>query len=292
MAGGGGISGISRPTGLDEKDNLKDFHRALAIQASSQQMAEFQALLKSIEAAQTELQPALRQPQKQNTTAESDQRDAVDRALENVRSGSRHFREGFSPAQKAGLKDLARRLAKTDSDLEQLEKRFDQSLELKASSPEVALHAESLTKALTDYYNQQLALGREMSITLATGQDADFTLPPVKVPVTVDPHTIPVTVSGVLSQIAAQGGRRTFKLEMTADLSDLQQNMTEILRGKLDTAPMCGQRSQFARRHSHPQLPPAFCCCGCTLSAGCVPPRPGRKPPTNWPKGRERLRSS
>jgi hypothetical protein len=29
---------------------------------------------------------------------------------------------------------------------------------------------------------------------------------------------------------------------MTADLSDLQQNMTEILRSKLDTSPLCGQR--------------------------------------------------
>ncbi len=49
MGGGGGISGISRPTGLDEKDNLKDFHKALAVQATSLQMTEFQALLKNIE---------------------------------------------------------------------------------------------------------------------------------------------------------------------------------------------------------------------------------------------------
>ncbi len=44
------------------------------------------------------------------------------------------------------------------------------------------LHAESLNKALSDFYNQQLALGREMSITLATGRDTAFTLPPVKDP--------------------------------------------------------------------------------------------------------------
>ena len=55
-AGGGGISGISRPTGVDEKDSLKDFHQALALQATSQQFAEFQAMVKSTEAAQAELQ--------------------------------------------------------------------------------------------------------------------------------------------------------------------------------------------------------------------------------------------
>jgi len=54
--GSGGLSGISRPSGVDEKDSLKDFHRALAMQASSQQIADFQALVKDTQAAQTALQ--------------------------------------------------------------------------------------------------------------------------------------------------------------------------------------------------------------------------------------------
>jgi hypothetical protein len=255
MGGGGGISGISHPTGLDEKDNLKDFHTALAVQATSPQMTEFQALLKSIESAQAELQPFLQPPQKQNPTAESDRRDPLDRALENVRSGNKHFQAGFSPAQKAGLKDLSRRLSKADSDLEQIQRRLDQTLQINPASPEVVLHAESLHKALTDFYNQQLALGREMSITLATGQDTAFILPPVKDPIRIDNQTIPVAVSGVLSQISAQGGRRTFKLEMTADLSDLQQNMIEILRSKLDTSPLCGQRVAVRQATLTPATP-------------------------------------
>jgi hypothetical protein len=201
------------------------------------------------------LQPFLQPPQKQNPTAESDRRDPLDRALENVRSGNKHFQEGFSPAQKAGLKDLSRRLSKADSDLEQIQKRLDQTLQINPASPEVVLHAESLNKALTDFYNQQLALGREMSITLATGQDTAFTLPPVKDPIRIDNQTIPVAVSGVLSQISAQGGRRTFKLEMTADLSDLQQNMTEILRSKLDTSALCGQRVAVRQATLTPATP-------------------------------------
>jgi len=99
MGGGGGISGISRPTGLDERDNLKDFHKTLAVQATSPQMTEFQALLKSIEAAQAELQPFLQPPQTQNPTAESDRRD-FDRTLENVRSGNKHFQAAFLPHRK------------------------------------------------------------------------------------------------------------------------------------------------------------------------------------------------
>src|ERR1017187_2703808 len=64
--GGGGMSGISRPTGVDEKDSLKDFHQALAMQATSQQISEFQALVKYTQAAQAELQAFLQQLRKQN----------------------------------------------------------------------------------------------------------------------------------------------------------------------------------------------------------------------------------
>jgi hypothetical protein len=172
-----------------------------------------------------------------------------------VQSGNKHFQEGFSLAQKAGLKDVTRRISKADSDLEQLEKRFDQVLQLNSAGPDVAINAENLNKALTDFYNQQLALGREMSITLATGQDTAFNLPSVKDPIRFDNQTIPVVVSGVLSQVAAQRGRRTFKLEMTADLSDLQQNITEVLRSKLDTSPLCGQRVAIRQATLTPATP-------------------------------------
>ena len=48
----GGVPGAtSRPTGLDEKDALKDFHQALAIQATSEQIAEFQEIIKATNAA-------------------------------------------------------------------------------------------------------------------------------------------------------------------------------------------------------------------------------------------------
>jgi hypothetical protein len=253
--GGGGMSGISRPTGVDEKDSLKDFHLALAMQATSQQISEFQALVKYTQAAQAELQALLQQVRKQNGVAESPRRDGLDQALEKARSGSKKFQEGFSAAQKAGLKDIVKRLAKTDSGLEQEGKRLDQSLDLKAPAPEVAAHAESLDKALTDFSDQQLALGREMSITLASGQDLAFTLPPVKSPVNIENRTMAITVSGRLSQIASQGGQRTFKLELTSDLSELQQNITDLLRAQLDTSESCGQRVTIQQARLTPATP-------------------------------------
>ncbi len=252
---GGGISGISRPTGVDEKDSLKDFHQALAQQATSQQIAEFQALMKSIEMAQAELQSLLQELRKEGAAPDAVHREALDRALEDARTGSKKFPEGFSPAQKVGLKEIAKKLARIDVDLDQENKRLDQSFEAKAALSEMTSNAESLDKTLTDFSNQQLALGREMSITLATGQDLAFTLPPVKQAVYIQNLTIPVGVSGVLTQIAAQGGQRTFKVELTADLTELQQNITDLLRSQLDSSETCGQRVSIQQATLTPSSP-------------------------------------
>src|SRR3984885_5164362 len=237
---GGGLSGYSRPSGVKEEDSLRDFHEAMAVQATSQQTVEFQALVKSTEAAKAVLKEFQEKLQKENGAAEPADRKALDQALENVRNGNKKFQLGLSPEQKSGLKDIAKRVGKADSDLEQEQKRMDQSVEAKAAGPEVAAHAESLGKALAEFSDQQLALGREMSITLANGQDLAFTLPAVDHPVSIANQTISVPVSGRLEQIAAEGSQRTFKLELSADLSELQQHVTELLRAQLDRAENCG----------------------------------------------------
>jgi hypothetical protein len=255
ITGGSGLSGNSRPTGVKEDDTLKDFHQAMAVQATSQQTAEFQAAIKITEDAKTQLQVFLDRLQKPDRSAEAVAREPVDQALENARSANKKFQQGFSPAQKSGLRDIAKRLAKVDSDLDQEEKKLDQSLVLKAASSEVAARAESLGKALTDFYNQQLALGREMSITLANGQDLAFNLPSASHPVRIANQTIAIPVSGELNQISAQGGQRTFKLELTANLTDLQQNITELLRSQLDTSDNCGQRIAIQQATLAPSTP-------------------------------------
>jgi hypothetical protein len=255
LAGSGSLNAYSRPDGVDEKDTLKDFHDVLAVQASSQQVAEFQALVKMTEAAQSALQSLLQQLRQENAAPQPTSDDALAKALENTRTSTRKFQEGFSPAQKSGLKDISKRLAKSDSDLDQEDKRLEQSLSAKAANSELAPHAESLDKALTDFYNQQLALGREMSITLASGQDMTFMLPQVKSPVRIANRTIPVAVSGRLTQTAAQGGQRKFKLELSADLSELQQNIFEVLRAQLETSETCGQRVTIRQATLTPATP-------------------------------------
>ena len=71
------------------------------------------------------------------------------------------------------------------------------------------------------------------------GQDSAFNLPPVKNSVNFANQPIAITTSGVISKGAAEGGQNIFKLELTADLSDLQQNITEVLRTELDKDYRC-----------------------------------------------------
>jgi len=251
----GSVSGSNRPTGVAEGDNLKDFHQVLAVQATSQQVAEFQALMKSTQTAQSELQVLMQQLRNQNAAADPAPRNALNSAVEDARNSTRKFQEGFSEAQKSGLKEIAKRLAKADSDLDQEEKKLDHGFDLKAPGADLVEHAETLDKALTDFSRQQLALGREMSITLANAQDVAFTLPKVNNVIRLGRQSVPVTVSGVLSQIASQGGQRTFQLELVADLSQMQQNITDLMRAKLETAVTCGERLSVRQASLTPAAP-------------------------------------
>lgn len=242
---GGGIPGAtSRPTGLDEKDPLAGFHHALAVQATSEQVSEFQVLVKETDAAKSILQTFVEQQRK---TAASSARPVtgteIDQSLQQSRADSHKFIEGFSEPQKSGLKELLKKLSKADSDVEADTKKLDDTLQsANTLSAEVASRGEVLTKSLTDFSDQQLALGREMGVVLAQGSDLTFNLPEVRSPVTVGDQSIAVTSSGELSQVSSQGAQRSFKLQMVSDLSDLQQNITEFLRAQLDGGRVCGER--------------------------------------------------
>src|ERR1700722_797644 len=70
VAGGGGLSGGGKATGLDVKDDLKDFHAALAMQATSQQIIDYNLMVKRTEVAHTELQSLLAAAARENNSAE------------------------------------------------------------------------------------------------------------------------------------------------------------------------------------------------------------------------------
>src|SRR5208283_5295962 len=146
--GAGSIpGGTGRPTGVEDKDTLKDFHQAMAVQASSQQIAEFQALIKTTETGKAELQTLLRQSSEKNGAPASAAGSAkLDQSLDSARSDSQKFVEAFSAAQKSGLKEATKRLEKAEASLDEQEKKLDQALQ--TATGEIKARAEDLDKAL------------------------------------------------------------------------------------------------------------------------------------------------
>ncbi|HYW40601.1 MAG TPA: hypothetical protein VE957_21050 [Terriglobales bacterium] len=258
MPTGGGAGGAGRPGGVDEKDDLKDFHRAMAVRATAQQSTAFATVVQDAQAASDQLRTFRDLLQKVPASSPlSDRTTALDQAIEKVRTGSKNFLASFSSAQKSGLKDITKKLAKADSDLVKQIKTLDQIVQTpKPDNEQIANSAANLDKALAGFQSEQLALGREMSILLpADSQDLTFNLPKVTNSINVGGQTISIPASGGVSRTSAENALNLFSLKLVADLSDLQQNITGILRSQLTRSPRCGERIEIQQATLIPLVP-------------------------------------
>jgi hypothetical protein len=77
---------------------------------------------------------------------------------------------------------------------------------------------------------------------LANDKTVTFNIPPVKIPVSVKDQRITMLASGVITLTAKKQGLNILDLQLNADLSDLQQNMTALLSEQLDKDDHCGDR--------------------------------------------------
>jgi hypothetical protein len=256
---GTGLSGpAGRATGVSVKDDLKDFRELMAVQATSQQIVQYSSMVKAAEAAGEELQGFLQRLAKPATGPELASLGAVlDQKIESARAENKKFLDGFSERQKSGLKEITKKLLKADSDLEQEAKALGQVVGVaKEVGPPVVNSAQSLEHALTSFRSEQADLGAEMSIgTQDRGAAVTFNLPPVKSSVNFGDETVAITTSGVISKGASEGGQNTFQVELTADLSDLQQNIIEVLRRQLNKADRCGEQIAIQSATLTPEPP-------------------------------------
>lgn len=168
--GGGGRGGAPRGTGSGEpsNSNLQDFNHALAVQATPDQVSQFQALAKSTEAARKQAQELLQIAGKANSMANfSQQASALKDTLEDAQGGTKYFVKGLSKSQKDGLKELTKKLEKADSEVAKHRKALDQQVgRAKIETAAVASTADKLEKALAEFQAQQLSLGKEMGIPI------------------------------------------------------------------------------------------------------------------------------
>lgn len=167
---GGGRGGAPRGTGTGgtADSSLQDFNHALAVQATPDQVSQFQTLAKSTAAARKQAQDLLQLAAKADRTADfSRQTTALKDALEDAQGGNKYFVKSFSKSQKSGLKELTKKLEKADSEVAKQRKALDQQLgRTKGESVAIAGTADKLEKALTEFQTQQLSLGKEMGIEI------------------------------------------------------------------------------------------------------------------------------
>ena len=252
---------------LTTEDTLKNFRRSMAMQATADQRAAFAKVSQYAEAAGDQLQ-AFRKSLQPTTSSEL-AGHALDQAIEKARASNQNFLSSFSATQKSGLLDLVKRLSKADSDLDRQIKALDQILPAaKPDSEQLASAAASLDKALASFQAEQLALAREMSILFdAADAGVTFSLPPVTNSVTIDGEDITIPTTGAVvrkssvtpslasATPSAENAPNIFSLKFVSDLSDVQQNITAILRAALNRSPRCGERIEIQQASLNPLAP-------------------------------------
>ncbi|HXW91657.1 MAG TPA: hypothetical protein VEK33_13995 [Terriglobales bacterium] len=230
-------------TGIATED-LKGFDRALALQATSEQVTAYDAMVRSTETAMDQLQMLQEQAGKGNSSSQfSSTAHALGQALEKARSQNKQFLASFSKPQQSGLRELTLKVVKAESDLAQQSNWVDQEVgEANPDVRQIASGVKSLDQALTNFYNQQFTLGKGMGIEdVMGGGDLSLSLPPAKTQINVEKQPIAVTVDGTIAKVADEGHNQ-FQLELAADVSGLQQNISGLLSSKLNKSERCGEQ--------------------------------------------------
>ena len=163
--GGRGAGAANAPGGVSSSDDLKDFKRTLALQASPDQVVQFRRLTESTQVARKSAQDFLKLAENTSKTDLFRSTDHLAVALDKAQTANQHFLQSFSDAQKSGLKEVTKKLDKANSDVTKRSKALTRDLERsRIAGQQISGVAERLDKALSDLQARQLAIGSEMGI--------------------------------------------------------------------------------------------------------------------------------
>jgi hypothetical protein len=97
-------------------------------------------------------------------------------------------------------------------------------------------------KTARKYLVVMVALFVGGAVAAGQTQPVVFRVPPVKIPLTIKDEKVTITAWAVISQVTQNKDMSVFRLELSADLSGLQQNLTALLAAQLDKDDKCGER--------------------------------------------------
>jgi hypothetical protein len=72
-------------------------------------------------------------------------------------------------------------------------------------------------------------------------QNLTLKIPPVRTSFTIANQPVTITASGSISRLSHEGDEQVLGLKLNADLSDLQDKLTALLRAELDRSDRCGE---------------------------------------------------
>lgn len=163
--GGNGAGAGRGPTGVSNTDDLKDFKRAVALQATPDQMIQFQRLTKSTQAARKDAQDLLQLAGNASKLDLFRDVNSLTGAAEEAQTDNGQFLQSFSAVQKSGLKNVTKKLGKANSDVTKQNQALVRGLgQPGIDGKQIAGFVEKLDKALSDFQTKQLAIGVEMGI--------------------------------------------------------------------------------------------------------------------------------
>jgi hypothetical protein len=163
----GASTGTSGGTTAPAEDSdVATLKHALAVQASEEQIGQFQLMIKSAEVARQQAHD-LQQIGSNASNSEdlTSKATSLQDSVEEAQHENRAFRQSLSDSQEAGLKNLTKKVTKSDSAVSKDAKAISKQLEQRTlNSGRLANAAANLEKALVQFQSAQLNLGKEMGI--------------------------------------------------------------------------------------------------------------------------------
>lgn len=166
-----GSSAGSRSSGTTgqptEDPDLTGFKHDVAVQATDVQRLQFQSLSKSMETARQEAHDLQRPTSGSDSSTFVGSATSLRDAVDDAQRENRAFVNSFSDAQDSGLKRLTKKLIKSNGAVTKHASQLDAELEKVPLDPHrLTSLAASLEKALESLQADQLALAKEMGISL------------------------------------------------------------------------------------------------------------------------------
>ena len=119
-----------------------------------------------------------------------------------------------------------------------------------STGEKIIVHSYKGRYGILDFSIRQLAailiiLAAFASPVFAAPKNETFKIPPVKIPLKIKDQQITIVASGLVTMAPKVHGLNVVNLALTADLADLQQNLTPLLAAALDKDNHCSDRIQI-----------------------------------------------